>query len=225
MARTGHLAKWLSKNVDDVNDAILGTAGVFEGFDGAGASTHTLVIAGVATTLAGAIALAGLQYASGAAEGDEYRKRLDEEKRQLALDPAAVHSEIFEIYRAQGLSEETAEQVADELSGTGALSAHADAELGVLAGKPPLSPVLRAVNGALAFVVGAFLPFVLLLIVNRDHRTELTSAVVLVFLCFTAWLDAEADEVGYRRRILRSLLIGAAALGASFLAGLALTKS
>jgi vacuolar iron transporter family protein len=46
----------------DVNDGIVTAAGIAEGFASAGASTNAVALAGVATIIAGGLALAGARY-------------------------------------------------------------------------------------------------------------------------------------------------------------------
>jgi vacuolar iron transporter family protein len=52
----------------ETNDGIVATAGVVEGFAGAGATGPPLVIAALSTMVAGGISLAGARYAEEAAE-------------------------------------------------------------------------------------------------------------------------------------------------------------
>lgn len=54
----------------DANDGIIATAGVLEGFAGAGASDSTLLTAAIVATVAGALSLGGAKWSEEAAERD-----------------------------------------------------------------------------------------------------------------------------------------------------------
>src|SRR5262249_54742649 len=52
------------------NDGIIATAGILEGFAGAGASSKTLITAGTTATIAGMLSVGGVEWAEAAAERD-----------------------------------------------------------------------------------------------------------------------------------------------------------
>ena len=103
----------------DANDGIIATAGIVEGFSGAGATLVTLIIAAVSAMIAGTIALAGAKYAEAAGDRDAELAVMEEERRQLALSPQEEFAELVEHYRGRGLSAELAEQVAGRADGRG----------------------------------------------------------------------------------------------------------
>ena len=115
----------------DANDGIIAVAGIGEGFVGAGASQSAALLAVLAATIAGSIALAGAKYSEAANERDAELAVIEEEARQLALSPTEELAELTEIYERKGLPTELAAQVAAELSRHNPLAAHADAEHGI----------------------------------------------------------------------------------------------
>src|SRR5215469_11534088 len=52
------------------NDGIIATAGILEGFAGAGASDHTLITAATTATIVGALSVGGAEWAEAAGERD-----------------------------------------------------------------------------------------------------------------------------------------------------------
>jgi VIT1/CCC1 family predicted Fe2+/Mn2+ transporter len=71
----------------DANDGIIATAGIVEGFSGAGAGLTTLLVAAISALIAGAISGAGAKYTEAAAERDAQQTMIAEERRQLTLIP------------------------------------------------------------------------------------------------------------------------------------------
>ena len=83
--RPGRQVRSVRSLVVDANDGIIATAGIVEGFAGAGATEITITIAAFSAMVAGGIALGGAKYAEEATERDAQLALIDEERRQLAL--------------------------------------------------------------------------------------------------------------------------------------------
>ena len=71
------------------------------------------------------------EFVSVQSQADREQADLARERRELANDPAGELAELVEIYRARGLSLETARQVAEQLTLHDALGAHARDDLGL----------------------------------------------------------------------------------------------
>ncbi|GAP55692.1 fe(2+)/Mn(2+) transporter pcl1, partial [Arthrobacter sp. Hiyo6] len=85
------------------------------------------------------------------------------ERRELAEDPEAELAELTGIYQSKGLSKDTAERVAAELTEHDALAAHLSAELNIDE-SDVVSPWHAAYASAAAFAVGAVLPMFAILL-------------------------------------------------------------
>jgi VIT1/CCC1 family predicted Fe2+/Mn2+ transporter len=117
--------------VVDTNDGIIATAGIVEGFAGAGATDSTILIAAFSAMVAGGISMGGARYAEEAAERDAEFALIDEQRRELSLSPEAERAELAALYEAKGLSPRLAAEVASELTAKDALAAHVDIEHGL----------------------------------------------------------------------------------------------
>ena len=115
----------------DANDGIIGTSGILEGFAGAGASHSVLVTAASAATIAGALGLGGATWAEAAAEREAQLELAEEERAQLAADPAAEIDELAAYYERKGLSPDLAREVAEQLTAHDALAAQLETEHGI----------------------------------------------------------------------------------------------
>ena len=191
----------------DANDGIIATAGIVEGFAGAGATLITLVIAAVSAMIAGTIALAGAKYAEAAGERDAELALMEEERRQHALSPEDELTELAELYRQQGVSAELAAQVAAELSASDALGAHLRAEHG-LSVTELTRPGPIALLAGLAFALGSGVPLAAILLLPSEVSTLGTMVVVCVALAITSVVAARTGRTSVGRTVGRALAIG-----------------
>jgi VIT1/CCC1 family predicted Fe2+/Mn2+ transporter len=191
----------------DANDGIIATAGIVEGFSGAGANVVTLIIAAISAMIAGTIALAGAKYAEAAGDRDADLAVMDEERRQLALSPEEELAELVEHYRARGLSDELADRVASELTAKDALGAHLRAEHG-LSEAEITRPAPVALLAGLCFAVGSAVPLAAILLSPTGANALWTLVVVSVALVITSVIAARSGRVGVVRTVARALAIG-----------------
>lgn len=209
----------IREHVVDANDGIIAVASIGEGFIGAGATKSAALLAVVAATIAGAIALAGTRFAEVANERDALQELIDEEARQLALSPAEELAELTAIFEGKGLSSELAARVAAELSQADPIAAHIEAEHGVDVRVPRLGPFLAAVGGALAFAAGAMFVIFAVWVARPDSRTIMVVLSAVAALVVTSLVGARWGNVPVRRTVLRTVVVGAIALTASYVVG------
>ena len=134
-----HRVGWLRAAVLGANDGIVSTASLVLGVAAAGASSKSILIAGVAGLVAGAMSMAAGEYVSVSSQADTERADMDRERKELAADPRHEHEELAAIYAGRGLDAELASEVATQLMRHDALGAHARDELGIsetLAARP-----------------------------------------------------------------------------------------
>ena len=207
--------------VTDANDGIIAAAGIVEGFSGAGFGRSAVFVATFSAMLAGAIALGGARFVEAASERDEILARLAHERRLLARDPAEELAELVEHHQAKGLSPALAEQVADELTRHDALTAHAEAELGIDLQHGVVRPLPVALICAAGFAAGAAVPLLVAVLTEDNRRAAATFAAVVVSLALTSYLQARAGHVSVLHTVVRTVSIGVIAMVVTYLAGLA----
>src|SRR5215472_14424014 len=76
------------------NDGIIATAGILEGFAGAGASNQTLITAATAATIVGMLSVGGAEWAEAAAEREAQLAAAAEETADIARQPDVEHAEL-----------------------------------------------------------------------------------------------------------------------------------
>jgi VIT1/CCC1 family predicted Fe2+/Mn2+ transporter len=183
---------WLRAAVLGANDGILSTSSLVLGVAAAHGGHHSLVVAGVAGLVAGAMSMAAGEYVSVHSQADTEKADLALEKRELAEDDKGEHRELAAIYVGRGLEPALAKQVADQLMAHDALEAHARDELGITE-TLKARPVQAALASAASFSAGAALPL-LVTIVSPDSL--IVALVAAASLAGLAGLGALAAKVG-----------------------------
>jgi VIT1/CCC1 family predicted Fe2+/Mn2+ transporter len=209
----------LRGRIPDMNDGIIATAGVIEGFLAAGAGTNALLAASIAATVAGAGSLGGVKFTEAAAERDAELVIIAQETSSLARSPQEELDELAAHFQEQGVEPVLAAEVARQVSARDALGAQLETEHGIRERTPASAPYLAAIGGALAFMLGGALPIAIVLLAPPEFRAPATAVAVLVSLTLTAILTARLGQSSVRRTVGRALLIGALALMLSVLAG------
>ncbi len=206
---------WLRAGVLGANDGIVSVAAVVVGVAGATLEVAPIVLAGVAAGVGGAISMALGEYVSVSSQRDSERALIAKEKRELHELPEEELEELAGIYRAKGLSEETARQVAQELTAHDALAAHLDAELNIDQ-DDVVSPWHAALASAVAFTLGAILPMAAILLPPHDWRVPVTFVAVLVALAITGAVAAHIGGASRVRAMIRTVIGGALALAVTY---------
>ncbi|WP_431962262.1 VIT1/CCC1 transporter family protein [Nocardia sp. bgisy134] len=202
---------WLRAGVLGANDGIVSTAGLVVGVAAATTTTSAIFTAGIAGLSAGALSMAVGEYVSVSTQRDSERALLAKERRELADEPDYELTELTAIYRAKGLSPDTARKVAEELTAHDAFTAHAEAELG-LNPRALTNPWQAAFSSAIAFTLGALLPLVAILLPPVTARIPVTVAAVLLALALTGSISARLGGSDPVRAMLRVVLGGALAM-------------
>ena len=122
---------WLRAAVLGADDGIVSTVSLIVGVAAAESSRNSVLVAGVAGLVAGAISMASGEYVSVSSQADTEQADLNRERGHLAMGGETEHAELAAIYVKRGLDAELARQVASQLMAKDALGAHARDELGI----------------------------------------------------------------------------------------------
>jgi len=201
------------------NDGIIATAGILEGFAGAGSGDGVLLVAASSATIAGMLSVGGAEWAEAAAERDA-QLAVEQESGEILADPEAEYQELAAYYRAKGLTSEVAEEVARQLMDLDPLSAQLESEYGISTVQTSASTVRTGLAAGLAYGIGALIP----LLISFFFRSGLESAAIVVAvvisLTITSILSARVGRTHLRRTLRRSLEVGLLTLTISYLVGL-----
>jgi VIT1/CCC1 family predicted Fe2+/Mn2+ transporter len=209
---------WLRAGVLGANDGIVSVAGIVVGVAGATSARGPVFTAGLAGLVAGAVSMSLGEYVSVSSQRDSERALLAKERIELRDMPESELNELTAIYQNKGLRPETARQVAIELTEHDVLTAHAEAELGV---HPDdlASPTRAAAASGVAFVTGAVLPLVAILLPPVSARVWVTIGAVLFALAITGAVSARIGGSSVARAVTRVVVGGAAGLALTWWIG------
>ena len=209
---------WLRAGVLGANDGIVSVAGIVVGVAGASSARGPIFTAGLAGLVAGAVSMALGEYVSVSSQRDSENAQLAQERRELSETPEQELAELTAIYEAKGLTAQTAQRVATELTEHDALAAHLDAELN-LDPDDLANPVEAAAASALSFTLGAVLPMLAILLPPASWRVPVTFAAVLAALALAGSVSARLGSSSVRRAVLRVVIGGAVGLAVTYAVG------
>ena len=178
----------------------------------------SLLIAGLAGLVAGALSMAVGEYVSVSTQRDTERALITKETRELSEEPEDELAELAELYRQKGLSDELAHQVALELTAHDALRSHLDIELGIDPDQLT-NPWHAAWASMAAFTVGALLPLLTVTLFSADLRVAGTLVAVGVALAGTGFLSARIGDAPVRPAVRRVVIGGVLAMAVTYAIG------
>ena len=214
---------WLRPAVFGAMDGLVSNFALIMGVVGGTASLsgdgrHAVVLAGLAGLAAGAFSMAAGEYTSVASQSEFARAQVDIERDEIEHDPAGETAELAAMFVDQGVDEQTARQVAEQIhrDTDNAVRVHAREEFGV---DPDdlASPMLAAVSSFFSFGIGAVIPLLPFLLGADSVWPAVTMSLVALFACgavVTAITDRPWWFGGGRQ-----LVLGGAAAGLTYLIG------
>lgn len=207
-----HLGGGLRAAVFGINDGLVSNLALIMGVAGGTGEPDAIVLAGAAGLVAGAGSMAAGEWISVRSQRELYEREIAVERWELGAFPDDERHELELIYRAKGLDEDAARDVADRLMRDPevALDVLAREELGLSPGGLD-SPWVAAISSFVAFGSGAIVPLLPFLV--SGGAAALTAAVMLsaVALALVGLALSTLTGRGAARSALRMVAIGAAA--------------
>lgn len=209
---------WLRAGVLGANDGIVSIAALVVGVAAATQELQPILVAGIAGVLAGATSMALGEYVSVSSQRDSEAALIAREKLELQTQPDIELQELAEIYVRKGLSEPTAQKVAEELTALDPIKAHLEAELGIKE-EELTNPWHAALSSAVSFLAGAILPMLAVTLTPTDWRIPLTVVASLIALAITGGLGAYLGRSKMLKPIVRVTIGGGLALAVTWVIG------
>jgi VIT1/CCC1 family predicted Fe2+/Mn2+ transporter len=212
---------WLRAAVFGAMDGLVTNTALVAGVGGGGVAPHGIVLAGVASLVAGAISMSLGEYTSVKTQNEQLDLEVAKERRELAHNAEGELAELTEMIAARGVEPGLAREVAEQLHKDPevALRLHIVAELGLSPEDKP-SPRVAALSSLLTFSIGAVFPLLPYLFGLSLLWVALVSGGV--GLMAAGVLSSRFTPRPWWYAGLRQLLFGAVAAGATYLIGLAI---
>jgi VIT1/CCC1 family predicted Fe2+/Mn2+ transporter len=209
---------WLRAAVFGAMDGLVTNTALVAGVGGGGAAPRAIVLAGMASLVAGAISMALGEYTSVKTQNEQLDLEVEKERRELEHNPDGELAELVEMLRVRGVEDRLAHKVAVQLhrDPETALRLHVVAELGLNPEEKP-SPLVAAVSSFLTFATGALIP----LLPYLFGFSMLWAALLCggLGLLAAGALSAQFTPRPWWYAGLRQLLFGAAAAGITYAVG------
>lgn len=202
-------------------DGIISTAGILLGFAGAGADAATLMVAGQAAIVAGMLTAGGAQWSERAGQREAELNAIVEERRELREQPEVERAELIAHYAAKGLDAKLAAEVAAALMQRSPLRAVLESGHGILELTTRTKVVLTGLGFALAYGLGAAIPFAILYYLPVDIELGVIVFAVLVSLALISVVGARIGRMNLRGTMIRPLLVATVTIVVSYLVGVA----
>lgn len=205
---------WLRAAVLGANDGIVSTSSLILGVAASHATHQSILVAGVAGLVAGAMSMATGEYVSVQSQADTELAALEKERTELRENPKGEHHELANIYVARGLDPALAKQVATSLMAHDALAAHAKDELGIT-NAMSAKPLQAAFASALSFAIGAALSLLVVVLAPHQNLIPFTVLTSLLFLAVLGGLAAKVGGAGVKKGVIRVAFWSALSMGAA----------
>jgi len=209
---------WLRASVLGANDGIISVTSLVVGVAASGATEASVLLAGLAGTVAGAISMAAGEYISVQSQADTEAADIEKERNELIIQPEHELEELTAIYVGRGLDVTLAKQVAEKLMAADALGAHVRDELG-LSDTLRARPLQASIASAASFTVGALVPMATVFLVPADWVTKISSVVAVLTLFILGVAAAHLGGAAVMKGGMRVAFWGVVAIGLTALVG------
>ncbi len=188
-------------------DGLVSNGALVAGVAGASASSHQIILAGLAGLLAGSFSMAVGEWTSVASQTHLVQAEIEKERAEIERSPAAEERELAGLFRRRGLPRELADRVAREVSKDPdeAWRVHVREELGVDPDEQP-SPYVAGGLSFVTFGIGAVVPLLPYLLGARTLIWSIVLGAALLLVMGGAVARFTHRPVGVGA--LRQLVLG-----------------
>ncbi|MFC5624208.1 VIT1/CCC1 transporter family protein [Algoriphagus winogradskyi] len=211
-------SNWLRAAVLGANDGILSTSSLAIGVAAASNLRDPIILATLAGLVAGALSMAAGEYVSVSSQTDVEKADIKREKVELEEMPEIELQRLASIYEERGLSKQTAQLVALELTQKDALAAHVRDELGINQ-ISQAHPIQAAMASGASFTVGGILPLLVALFMPIEQMEIYLYGSAILFLAILGAVSARTGGSPILKPVLRITFWGTVAMGITALIG------
>ncbi|GGA75404.1 hypothetical protein GCM10011507_28460 [Edaphobacter acidisoli] len=188
------------------------------GLSGAVASSHIVVLAGLAEIAAGSIAMGLGGYLAARGDAEHYASERQREEREIVERTHDEEEEIYEIFGQYSVDRASAAPVLHALrqNPTAWVDFMMRFELGLE--EPPANRAHRsAITIAASYVAGGFIPLLpYMLVSNNLAALKLSVLITLLALAVFGALKGKLVGTGWLRSAIQAITIGGAAAAAAY---------
>lgn len=213
-----HRSNWLRAAVLGANDGIISVSSLAIGIATASSSRDPILLATIASMVAGALSMAAGEYVSVSSQTDIEKADIKREKKELDEMPELELQMLAKIYEERGLKKETAMLVAKEMTAHDALAAHVRDELGIT-DINQANPIQAALASGAAFTAGGLLPLLVVLFAPVDNMEYYLYGFTIISLIILGAVSAKTGGSNMTKAVIRIVIWGTIAMVLSALVG------
>lgn len=205
---------WLRPAILGANDGIISIASMLVIMIVSEVSTDLMFLAGMATLVAGSMAMATGEYVSVSSHSDA----LESESITSKLKNTDEHAELANFYITRGLKENTANEIATKLIEYNKLEDninYKDKTEIIL-----IKPIQAAITSATSYVSGGMIPLLMAVITSHKYLLPVVIISSLFTLGSLGALGAKIGKVKIFKPIIRIVILGTTSLAVSIIVGL-----
>jgi len=199
-----------------IQDGVLTTAGVLAGLNGAVAVRSEVILAALASTVAGALSMGAGAYLGAHAEAAVVRSELDRVRRESEGQPYLVQESLLDALAREGLSREAGYRIVKLLSSSpDALYSTAEEKIYGLSDSTFSNPITDGLLMGVAFLVGALVPLAPFILIASVRSGLIAAMATTALVLFSVGYIFEGRLSGERRPAMAGLRFLAIALSAA----------
>ena len=213
-----HRSNWLRAAVLGANDGIISVSSLAIGIATASSTRDPILLATIASMVAGALSMAAGEYVSVSSQTDIEKADIKREKKELDEMPELELQMLAKIYEERGLKKDTAMLVAKEMTAHDALAAHVRDELGIT-DINQANPIQAALASGAAFTAGGLLPLLVVLFAPVDNMEYYLYGFTIISLIILGAVSAKTGGSNMTKAVIRIVIWGTIAMVLSALVG------
>jgi predicted membrane protein (TIGR00267 family) len=192
-----------------MQDGLISTVALVSSVAVATTERYIVIVAGLATALAGMISMAAGSYLSSKAEKELHAAEIEQEARELEEKPEEEMAELIEIYQREGLTLEEAERLAERIAQDKQLwlKTLTEKELG-LSPEMAESPTKDAMTMGISFILGAAVPILPYFFIISNIAIPVSIGITILTLFVVGVLKSKVTRKNPVRSGLEIVLIG-----------------
>ncbi len=199
-----------------IQDGVLTTAGVLAGLSGAVSVRSEVILAALASTVAGALSMGAGAYLGAHAESAVMRSELERVRQESRQQPYVVQESLLDALAREGLSREAGYRVVKLLSSSpNALYTTAEEKIYGLTGSAFGNPITEGLLMGVAFLVGALVPLLPFMLITSVRTGLIAAMATMALVLFAVGYIFEGRLSGERQPALAGLRFLGIALSAA----------
>lgn len=201
------------------NDGLVSTLALVAGLTGAIVESQVIIIAGIASAIAGAISMALGAYISSKSQKEVYLREIEEEKGHIEKAPKTELKQLCSIYKKRGFSDKEVQIICKGLTRNKKrwLQVMTQELLGFTEEFKDLKKITLIMG--ISFILGASIPLVPYLLFNTTTALTFSVIVCIIALFLAGIAKTKFTGLSWIKSGIEMVIIGCVATVVSYYAG------